>query len=161
MRVVLKYYSQDGKIHIDLTWRNASLDVFIHLCRNITSKLLDEVKLRAIRQDDPIALIPVTLVETPLQLIQGAVYYKIYSSRITRTRNKGLLLASMSLGIKQLNELVDKLGSEVEKGVDYYLVSVDTEPVVTNSCNPADLSGVEDKSLRTLVKNTQFIISMI
>lgn len=161
MRVVLRYYYQDGKIHIDLTWRNTSLDIFIHLCRNITSKLFDEVKLRSIKQDDPMALIPVTLVETPLQLIQGAIYYKIYSSRITRIRNKGLLLASMSLGIKQLNELVDKLENEIERGVDYYLVSVDAEPAITSSCNPADLSGVEDRSLHTLVKNTQFIISMI
>lgn len=161
MRLVLKYSHQNNKIHVELTWRNTSFDLYIYLCRNKTNKLLSEVQLRSIKPDDPAALIPVTLIETPLQLIQGAIYYRIYSDRLTRIRNKGLLLASMILGVKQLGELIDKLEKEVGRGVDYYLVSVDTPLDAVNECSSINMEEVRSTSLSALVKNTQFVISMI
>ncbi|MEM4953138.1 MAG: hypothetical protein QXR51_03415, partial [Desulfurococcaceae archaeon] len=72
-----------------------------------------------------------------------------------------LLLASMILGVKQLGELIDKLEKEVGRGVDYYLVSVDTPLDAVSECSSINMEEVRSTSLSALVKNTQFVISMI
>lgn len=108
----------------------------------------------------PVTLIPSSLVETPLQLIQGALHYKLYANRITRIKNQGLLLALLITGTKQLNKLIELLNSEVENGTDYYLISIDVPLENLEGCTKISVADVRNESLSALVKNTRLVLSL-
>jgi hypothetical protein len=157
------YEIEKGLIRINLPWRSLTLDVYIYKCSNLYKNLLKEVEYRLIKPEDPVAIVPISLIETPLQLLQGSLYYKLYSNGVKRVKNRGLLLAMMITGNKQINKVVGALGVEIERGVDYYLVSLESPPLNTNMCTP--LSSLEiDRSrevLRPLVKNTSTLLELI
>jgi hypothetical protein len=157
------YEVEKGLIRINLSWRNLILDVYIYKCSNIYKNLLKEVEYRLIKPEDPIAIVPTSLIKTPLQLLQGSLYYKLYSNGIKRVKNRGLLLAMMITGNKQINKVVEALGVEIERGVDYYLVSLESPPSNTNMCTPLSSLEIDGSRevLRPLVKNTSTLLELI
>lgn len=160
MRVVLRYTRDSSRIHVELSWRNMELDIYLYLCEAKTTSLLEEVEYRGFDPRNPITLIPLNLVESTVQLLQGSLYYKLYAHRVHRVRNQGLLLASFILGVRQLNELLDQLEKSFVNTNKYYIVSVDTPLVNTSKCTSPSLGEGETMSIAMLVKNTGFTISI-
>lgn len=158
---MLDYDIQDGLTKISLKWRDLSVYIYTYICKNTTRNLDREIKLRNISPDKPITLIPKTLIKTPLQFIQGSIHYALMSSKITRIRNQGLLLAIFTTGIDQLSELINTLSSEIEKGIDYYLLGVDTQPVNLDDCYPYTIRELGDGVNDVIVKNINQLLSMI
>jgi hypothetical protein len=157
------YEIEKGLIRINLPWRSLTLDVYIYKCSNLYKNLLKEVEYRLIKPEDPVAIVPISLIETPLQLLQGSLYYKLYSNGVKRVKNRGLLLAMMITGNKQINKVVGALGVEIERGVDYYLVSLESPPLNTNMCTPLSSLEIDGSRevLRPLVKNTSTLLELI
>jgi len=158
--VVLSYENYRDELRVEIGWRGLHLSIYLYYCKNETGNLNSELQLRKASPAKPITLIPVTLVETPLQLVQGALHYKFYAGRVSRIKNQGLLLALLITGMKQLDELIELFSSELEKGVDYYLVGVDALPGDLEGCKEVDVTGAESRSLRALVKNTRLALSL-
>jgi hypothetical protein len=157
------YEIEKGLIRINLPWRSLTLDVYIYKCSNLYKNLLKEVEYRLIKPEDPVAIVPISLIETPLQLLQGSLYYKLYSNGVKRVKNRGLLLAMMITGNKQINKVVGALGVEIERGVDYYLVSLESLPSNTDMCTPLSSLKIDGSRevLRPLVKNTSTLLELI
>lgn len=158
---MLNIQIHENIIRIVLEWRPLLIDIHLYVCKNSSRSLDNEIKLRGISHNTPIAIIPVTIVKTPFQLIQGAVHYAIYSNKITRIKNQGLLIASLVTGIHQLNELIDKLETEIGKGVDYYVLGVNIKPENIDKCEPYIVSNLKDEPIDVLVKNVKYVISLV
>lgn len=161
MRLVLKYTIGNEYIEVLLGWRNTSLRIYLYSCKNITGDLKKEIEYRGIKPEDPVSIIPENIIETPLQLIQAALAYKIYSSELERIRNKGLLLAMLATGTSQISEVVKILGDEVEKRKQYYILGVDCIPQNTSECTPLDYRSVGTGFVKPLVKNIRFLLTLL
>lgn len=156
----------NGSIEVNLWWRSTSFRVSMYLCRNQSRSLEAEVNYRRITPDKPIAIIPVNTVNSILELLQGAVHYKLYSNRIRRVKNKGLVLALLCTGEKQLERLISTLETAISAGLDYYVVAVDTELENRESCFPLGLeqrkfSELNSNDLSKLVKNVEALFALL
>lgn len=159
---MLQYGIYEDRIDITLEWINRTVSVYIYECINKYLDLEREAVYRDISPSKPVSIIPLTLIKNPLQLIQGALHYDMYSNKITKIRNRGLLLASLMLGTRQISELVEAIKNELSRGVDYYLLSVNTPVNALNECSPAGRQLIkETRSLDELVKNTKLLLSLI
>lgn len=158
---MLTVEAESGRVAFRLNWRGLTVSLYAYFCENNSKSLIGEVSKRGVSPDAPMALVPTTLVESPLQLVQGAIHYAIYATRVTRIKNRGLLLASMITGITQLNELIENLESEFRDGADFYLVSVDVPPSNTEECMPVALRCDKGVYLERLVKNVKNVLSMV
>lgn len=158
--------SYNGIIRVYLWWRNLSFEVYLYMCKNLSGNLEFEVNYRGITPDKPIAIIPVDIIASPLELLQGAIHYKLYSHRIRRIKNRGLVLALLSVGEKQLEKLIDFLEDGIRAGSDYYVVAVDTDLGNREACVPIsfkheDLKDLDPGKLGKLVKNVDVLLSLI
>jgi hypothetical protein len=162
VRLVLKYTVENGRVRIFLDWRNTTVEVYVYSCENYTGDLKREVEYRGIKPKDPVAIIPCSTIENPLQLIQAALFYKVYSSRFKRFRNQGLLIAMLAMGLTQISSVVESIGREIESGSRYYLLGVDRVPSNTSMCSVINpIEGVNARTLKPLVKNTRLLISLL
>lgn len=157
---MLKYTIDRNRIQVELSWRNITFYIYIYNCKNITHHLLEEVTLRGFKPDQALTLIPVDLIDNPLQIIQGAIHYKLYSDRLQRIRNQGLLLALFILGFRQLNELIETLENGISRSNIYYVVGVDNDLFNKNGCEETPIQLRSNASVSSLVKNARFLLSV-
>ncbi|MEM2024696.1 MAG: hypothetical protein QXW94_00145 [Desulfurococcaceae archaeon] len=157
---MLKCETKNSETRLELEWRDQSIRVYTYLCESGGS-LTEEISRRGISPDKPVAMLPVSMVESPLQLIQGAIHYAMHAPRINRIKNRGLLLASLITGVTQLSELVESLERELRGRGNFYLVSVDVPPCNTDKCVPIAPRFNEDMYSGKIIKNVKCILSMI
>ncbi|MEM4481747.1 MAG: hypothetical protein QXK88_04100 [Desulfurococcaceae archaeon] len=157
---MLKCETKNGETRLELEWRDQSIRVYTYLCES-SGSLAEEISRRGVSPDKPVALLPLSMVESPLQLIQGAIHYAMHAPRINRIKNRGLLLASLITGVTQLSELVESLERELRGRGNFYLISVDAPPCNTDKCVPIALRFNEDMYSEKLIKNVKCILSMI
>lgn len=158
---MLNYTIDKNRVQVSLSWRKTTFNVYLYDCNNVTYRLLDEVSYRGLKPDQALTLIPVDLIENPLQLLQGSIYYTLYSNRLQRIRNKGLLLALFILGCRQLNELIESLENSISKSSRYYVVGVDVDLANKAGCVETALHLGGEVNVSSLVKNTRFLLSVI
>jgi len=158
---VLKYAIRDGEIYIEVYWRNLSTCIYIYVCENKTKRLDQEIAFRGISPNVPIAIIPISLVESALQILQGALHYKIYSDRVKRVRNQGLFLASLVVGQRQLSGLINSMSLKINAGENYYIVGVGVKPPNTERCSGLTGLSTGTVSLKALVKNIKLVLSIV
>lgn len=149
-----------GAIRVNLWWRNRFFDLHVYICKNNSRNLVEEITFRGVTPDKPIALIPETLISSHLELIIGAAHYELYSHRTHKIKNKGLALALLTLGEKQLDRLIGLLEKAVAEGSRYYLVSLNRDVDKKNNC---EVLKVESKTLNRdellkLVKNVDALL---
>lgn len=153
----------NGAVRVNLWWRNWFFDLYVYVCENTSRNLEEEIKFRGITPDNPVALIPETLISSHIELVLGAVHYKLYSHRIQRVKNKGLALALLTLGEKQLDRLINLIEKAVADGLRYYLVSLDKDVNNKNGCTTLKIESrtLERNEFLKLVKNVDALLFTI
>lgn len=152
---------EKGVFLVNLWWRNQKFLVYFYSCKNLSKDLASEVKLRGLTPDKPVAIIPARMIKGLVQLVQGAVHYKIYAESISRIKNKGLLLALLITGRKQLKELVDALELSIKSGEDYYIISLDEPLRKSELCTATDIEAGIPEELKQVVKNVDALLSYL
>ena len=143
-----------------LWWRNLEVNIYLYSCHNITKDLASEVRMRGASPELPLALIPHNLVSSPLEILQGAIHYALYSHKIKRIRNRGLALALLITGIRQLEKLVSALEEELKRGTSYYVVGVNTDLRNKDCCAPLENLDTSRMPQR-LAKNIELLFLLL
>ncbi|MGC9121759.1 MAG: hypothetical protein ACP5HP_02345, partial [Thermogladius sp.] len=94
--LLIRYFGKEFEARIYQCWKkNEDIDA--------------ELQNLGLVPDLPVALIPSKLIENDVQLVQGLAHYYMNKNLLTRIRHKGLLLATLVTGFKQLKDLLGNL----------------------------------------------------
>ena len=131
----------------------------IFLCNKRFSVLKEELEYRGIRQDKYVALIPDSIVETPLQFIYATLSLVIYGNEF-KIRNKGLFYVMMCIGEDQISDAVNLLEESYKESSRYYIVFLEEySDLNLKECSPSDIVDLESFSnVKTIVKNLDKIV---
>jgi hypothetical protein len=135
----------------------------VYSCMGREPSLKGEVERLAIGENEPIALVPVSLLKTRLQLVQAVLYYLASPRLHERIRNKGLLLAALLTGSSQVEDTIRLLNEAytVSHG-EYYMVCLEGEcasKASAGSCKPIRMEELPS-DLHVAVKNLEGIMRL-
>lgn len=121
----------------------------------------DEIKLLKIDPDTPISVIPVNAIDTRLQFIQAILGYIRYKDKL-RIRNRGLLIASLVLGTRQVRETIELLRKTYTySDKKYYMICVGCIDICRRaSCIPVSIR-FDNIANQRLVKNIRVLIERL
>jgi len=161
---LLEWYFQGDLLELHIKWRETPIKVkaYIYLCEKSCKTLNEELDVRGIESTLPQTIIPESSISGIHQVVQGILHYTIYTSKQRRIKNKGLLLATMIIGISQLSELTQKLAEFFQTSYYYYLIGVEHRPINLYKCStlkPEDFLK-KPSSMSNLVKNTNIVLSL-
>lgn len=149
---------------ISITYLGSRYEVSAFICGKLSPSLEDEIRLRGIGPDKPVALVPSSLISSPLQILQGAFHYAVYADKLKRVRNRGLLLAMLMAGFRQLNDFISAAEMEFARSADYYIVALGEEGFGKSMCRglPLEERWAPPGPVRELlVKNVEAVLSLI
>ncbi len=151
----------DDKSHV-LSYLNYKVSLKIYKCQGGSTSLDGEIRRLDISPDKPIAVIPEDMIESAYQVLQGALYYMIADKLWRRTRNKGLLLAILITGRRQIKDYVDEAIEEYSRSKSYYTVVIaeDKWRKVWKHCVPITID-VLGRDLTPAVKNLRRMIQLL
>ncbi|AFL67219.1 hypothetical protein [Desulfurococcus amylolyticus] len=144
--------------------------VEIGICSKTCDSLDEEIASLNPADNSVLAIIPRSMVSNVSQIIQGAIHLIIYEDRLTRFRNKGLLLMMLSTGYNQISEMLLEARKMFSKDNEYYLVKVYRDSTETQSPSSRSKAGncrlVEEPKcgedcLRLLVKNLSVLLGLL
>jgi hypothetical protein len=165
METLLKIDKQDKNlILIDYLGRQFLLKIFKCIGEEEFEEEIKKHRVSAPR-DIQIALIPVSMIKTIYQLIQGALIDEIHVTDL-RVKNPDLRLALLITGYTQINKFVEAVVKEYSSLREYYVILKCRNIVQCDRYNPpanCQAIGVEslDESIEYAVKNLKRVLSMI
>jgi len=161
---LFEWFFKEEYLELGIKWRDEPIKVkaCVFLCEKLSGELKNELLARGINGSSPLAIIPVTSVTSPHQVVQGVVHYVIHGARQHRIRNKGLLLSALILGTAQIDDLVEILEKHFKSSQHYYLVGVDSKPVNLDKCITLKREILLEKpaTMSSMVKNVLLVISL-
>lgn len=121
----------------------------------------DEIKLLEIGSDAPVSIIPVNAIDTQLQFIQAILGYIRYRDKL-RIRNKGLLVASLILGTRQVRETIELLRKTYTySNKKYYMICIESIDICKRaSCKPISIR-FDSIANQRLVKNIRVLVERL
>lgn len=152
---------KSGRISLEYLGFHHEISALI--CEKLSASLEDEIKLRGLGPEKPIALVPSSLISSPLQILQGAFHYIANAERFRRVRNRGLLLAMLMTGFRQLNDFISAAERGYARSASYYIVALEED---FNKTKCGELSfeelRIQVSPIRELlVKNVDAVLSLI
>lgn len=150
---------------ISLKYNNAEIQFSLYHCYKTGETLEDEIKILGIKRDDEIALIPSQLVISRYQIVQALLYYMISDKIRRRYRTRGICIASLITGIRQIKDLTSILKKEYNKSNSYYVVCINKgvekcRETLNGKCREISLSSLGE-NLEITVKNLREILELI
>lgn len=157
----------DGLYRVFFLGRSIYLEMY--LCRKKHGSLGEEVSELGL--EGAASIIPRSMVSNPSQIVQGAIHLSIYGDKLSRFRNKGLLLMMLSTGHQQLSTLLQEAEKRFLEDEEYYLVKVYTgggsdHAVSTMVRKPGNCRVVEtplcsEDCAGLLVKNLYALLALV
>ncbi len=150
---------------ISFKYNNVEILFSLYHCHKTERTLEDEIKILDIKRDDEIALIPSQLVKSRYQIVQALLYYMISEKIRRRYRTRGICIASLTTGIRQIKDLTSILKKEYDRSDSYYVVCVNKavekcRETLNEKCREIPLSSLGE-DLRAAVKNLREILELI
>ncbi len=154
------YYKSCENIY-ELSFAGDKVVFSIVECLGRKDNFDDEVRLLDISPDTPVSIIPVNAIDTQLQFIQAVLGYIRYKDKL-RIRNKGLLIASLILGTRQVRETIELLRrTYIDSDKRYYIVCIETiNACKRTSCKPVSIR-FDNIANQRLVKNIRVLIDRL
>ncbi|WP_440060121.1 hypothetical protein ACSU1N_02920 [Thermogladius sp. 4427co] len=147
---------------ITIRYLNSEYVAKTYICFKQCSTLKDEVTKLGLTPEQPIALIPESLVKYSLQILQGLIHYYANNNLFQRVKHRGLLLAMLILGDRQISELLENLEKGFASSKRYILVSADPGYGKPSNCEDytlKDLTLPED--LTIVIKNIAVVLNLL
>lgn len=148
---------------LDIEFFDKKLVSHMYLCEKITSSIDDELSARKLDPSGLVIILPSQLVATPLQIVQGLLHYVVYAGRLEKIKNRELLIALLTIGVRQLNQAVKMLEDSYIESSTYYMVCIDGDkaPCLSDKCKPVDIESFSLRDARrTLAKNIENVLSL-
>ncbi|MET1160244.1 MAG: hypothetical protein ABWW65_04725 [Thermoprotei archaeon] len=166
LRVVIEF--RDIGSFIRINYFDKTYQASVCKCSRVHEKLDNEVVFltRQLEEScDVFTIIPeniVTKEEILLRVIQGCIHYILYSNEF-KVKNRGLLLAMLILGHKQLADVIDNLNKAYASSSSYFLVIINPDKACPSNCKGLAYSTIEFKRkfLSNLAKNILALIERI
>jgi len=142
----------------------------INLCSKRRQVLDEEVAEYSSRNSCVTAVIPQGMISSPGQLFQGAIHLAVYGEKLSRFRNKGLLLMMLATGYTQLSELLEEARRRFMIDDKYYRVDVcgslhDMESLAESStlgnCESLGSFQLREDYIMHLVKNLYTLLGLL
>ncbi|AFK50692.1 hypothetical protein TCELL_0267 [Thermogladius calderae 1633] len=147
--LLVRYFGKEFEARIYQCWKKN---------KDVDAELQD----LGLAPDLPVALIPSKLIESDVQLIQGVAHYYMNKNLLTRIRHKGLLLATLVTGFKQLKDLLENLRVSYSQSERYFIVAATGGFPRPPNCSDYEIHETDfAKDITNIVKNVAVVLDLL
>ena len=159
--MVLEVYSPKPGL-LSIRYFGKEFEARIYQCWKKNEDIDAELQDLGLAPDLPVALIPSKLVGNDVQLVQGLAHYYMNKNLLTRIRHKGLLLATLVTGFKQLKDLLENLRVSYSQSERYLVVAATGGFPRPSNCSEYEIRKTDiAKDITNIVKNVAVLLDLL